>query len=212
MARPHSSGPRLSRLILHASVSGALGLICLLSAACTSTSTIHGSPTATSTSAALATATTSPASTSGSGIGVLVYFSKHPESDSNPSAVFPVNRTAPDLKVATYAMTQLIAGPSASESAAGYYTPISTIFSGASNCGGADFTITLNMKGSTPAQGTATLQFCRATQLPGDLTGSYITAEINKTLTQFPTIQHVVILTQNGSCFDDMRGGNLCLS
>lgn len=210
MAQSHSSAPHLVQLIGRAGVSGMVGLVCLLSAACTSTSTTHGSPTATSASAA--TATTAPATATGSGIPVLVYFSKHPDSDSNPSAVFPVNRTAPDLHVATYAMTQLIAGPSASESAAGYYTPISTIFSGTSNCGGADFVITLNMKGSTPEQGTATLQFCRATQLPGDLTGSYIKAEITKTLTQFPTIQRVVILTQNGSCFDDMRGGNLCLS
>ena len=212
MAQPYSSSPRLRRLMLRAGASGALALMCLLAAACSSTSATQGSPTATSTSAASATATTAPGGTASSGVAVLVYFSRHPDSDSNPSAVFPVNRTAPDLKVATYAMTQLIAGPTASESAAGYYTPISTIFSGSSNCGGADFTITLNMKGSTPAQGTATLQFCRATQLPGDLTGSYIKAEINKTLTQFPTIQSVVILTQNGSCFDDLRGGNLCLS
>lgn len=210
MTHPRVSAHRLYRRLARSSVAGALGLVCLLAAACTSTSTstsaTGGEPTPTSTSAAKPTNTTS------SGIPVLVYFSKHPDSDSNPAAVFPVNRTAPDQRVATYAIAQLIAGPTASEASAGYYTPISTIFSGSSNCGGADFAITLNMKGPTPEQGTATLQFCRATQLPGDLTGSYIKAEINKTLIQFSTIQRVVILTQNGSCFDDLRGGNLCLS
>lgn len=212
MARPHSSVTRLLRSVSYTGLYAALALVCLLATACASTAATQGNPTATSASTASVTTGVESTSTASSGIKVLVYFSKHPDSDSNPNAVFPVNRVSPDTGVATYSIKQLIAGPTSSEASAGYYTPISTIFSGSSNCGGADFKITLNMKGSTPSQGTATLQFCRTTQLPGDLTGSYIKAEIDKTLTQFPTIQNVVILTQSGNCFDDLRGGNLCLS
>lgn len=203
--RRHRSAPR-------AGAYAALALACLVATACTSAPTSKGGPTATSGGTGVSTATTQPTNTADSGVQVLVYFSKHPDSDSNPAAVFPVSRVSPDLGVATYAVKQLIAGPTSQEAASGYYTPIATILSGNSNCGGADFTITLNRKGSTPAQGTATLQFCRQTSLPGDLTGSYIKAELTKTLTQFATIQSVVILDASGGCFDDLRGGNLCLS
>ncbi|HKV85952.1 MAG TPA: GerMN domain-containing protein [Ktedonobacterales bacterium] len=212
MANLRSLISRHGRSVPRAGAYATLALTCLAAAACTSAPTSHGGPTATSSGTSAATATAQPANTTGSGVNVLVYFSKHPDSDSNPDAVFPVSRVSPDLGVATYAVKQLIAGPTSSEAASGYYTPIVGIFSGASNCGGADFTIALNKKGSTPAQGTATLQFCRQTSLPGDLTGAYIKAELTKTLTQFATIQRVVILNISGACFDDLRGGNLCLS
>lgn len=203
---------RYGRSVPRAVACAMLALTCLVAAACSSAPTSHGGPTATSVGTSAATATAQSESTAGSGVSVLVYFSKHPDSDSNPDAVFPVSRVSPDLGVATYAVKQLIAGPTSPEAASGYYTPIGGIFSGTSNCGGADFTIVLNMKGSTPAQGTATLKFCRQTSLPGDLTGAYIKAELTKTLTQFATIQSVVILDVSGGCFDDLRGGNLCLS
>jgi hypothetical protein len=142
---------------------------------------------------------------------VKVYFSKHPDSDNDPTKVFVVGRTSPTLGVATYAIQQLIAGPSASERSAGLYTPLTESLSGASNCGGADFTITLDMRGSKPEQGTATLKFCRATALAGDLTGGRIMAEIDATLLQFANIKQVVILTATGACFNDFKGTNDCL-
>lgn len=175
-------------------------------------------PAATATSAAPAPAstatgdTTTPPITSGtSGYQVNVFFSRHPDSENNPASVFPVTRTSPTLGVATYAIKQLIAGPSASERTSGLYTPLTASLTGASNCG-ADFTLALNTHAGRPEQGTATLRFCRATQLAGDLTGAYIKAEINRTLLQFPTIKKVVILTSSGQCFDDLSGQNLCLN
>src|SRR5579885_2511601 len=125
-----------------------------------------GAATATATSGG-APAATATATTAASTYQIEVFFSKHPDSDSNPAAVFPVHRTAPNLQVATYAIQQLIAGPTAGEQASGYYTPLMGNLSGASNCGGADFQITLNKKGTTPEQGTATLTFCRAVKREG---------------------------------------------
>jgi spore germination protein GerM len=142
---------------------------------------------------------------------VRVYFSKHPESDSTPTAVFAVTRVAPNPQVATYAIQQLIVGPTAAESAAGLYTTLGGWLPGASNCGGSDFLLTLNRKGATPAQGTATLRFCRWVLLGGDLSGARISAEIEATLLQFATIHQVVILTPQGGCFDDFSGLNRCL-
>ena len=182
-------------------------------AACAGSSSQTGSngggrqPTATS----APTATNAATATSSSGYPVQVYFSKHPDSDNSPTAVFAVYRISPTLGVATYAIQQLIAGPTASEKAAGYYTELTTSLGGTSSCNGADFTITLDMKGTTHVLGTATLQFCRATQLAGDLSGSRISANITRTLLQFSNITSVVILNQSGHCFDDLKGTDDCL-
>jgi spore germination protein GerM len=179
----------------------ALAALCVLLAAC--------SQSAPATSGAPTTAGASQPAARASGYPVNVYFSKH--SDDNPAAVFPVARTSPTLGVATYAIQQLIAGPTAAESAAGYYTTLGGWQPGASNCGGADFILTLNRKGHTSQPGTATLQFCRMVLLGGDLSGARIRAEIDATLLQFPTIRQVVILDPQGGCFDDLSGLNRCL-
>ena len=144
---------------------------------------------------------------------VLVYFSKNPESLNDPTAVFPVQRVAPDSAVATFAIQQLIAGPTSAEAAAGYFTELTNVLqlSGPSNCGGADFTLTLDMRGATPQVGTATLQFCRPTASPGVGADARIVAEVTKTLTQFSTITKVAILNRNGNCFGDESGQDLCL-
>jgi spore germination protein GerM len=149
-------------------------------------------------------------------ITVGVFFSKHPETDSNVNAVFPVNRVSPDVKVATYATQQLIAGPTAVEKAQGYFTELTTSLTGASTCAGADFQITLDTHidphtGLPSAQpGTAVLKFCRATQLAGDLTGARIAAQLVATLTQFSTIKKAQILTSTGHCFNDLSGQDNC--
>ncbi|HEY1390818.1 MAG TPA: GerMN domain-containing protein [Ktedonobacterales bacterium] len=160
------------------------------------------------------TAPTHPATTAtATGYPVLVYFSKNPDSYNDPTVVFPVHRTAPDLGVATYAIQQLIAGPTSSEAADGYFTELSTVLQrgGVSSCGGPDFKLTLNMRGTTPETGTATLQFCRQTASPGIGADARIKAEVEKTLTQFSNITKVVILLQIGHCFGDESGADLCL-
>ncbi|HEY7778807.1 MAG TPA: hypothetical protein VIC85_01220 [Ktedonobacterales bacterium] len=177
--------------------------LALMLAGCQETGSLTGGSTqATSTPAAVApTATATPA-----GYPVKVFFSKHPDSDGDVSKVFPVNRVSPTLGVATFAIQQLIAGPVAVEASAGYYTEITAALAGSSNCGGPDFKYTI-----ADATHTGTLQFCRPTQLPGDLSGPRIKAEITATLTQFPNVTKVVILDSTGHCFDDASGLNACL-
>lgn len=203
----------LTRLAIRGIISS-VALVSLVAAGCSSSSDSHGgAATSTTSSAPTATATTAAAAATNtpSGYDVQVFFSRHPETDNNPVAVFPVHRMSPTLQVATYAIQQLITGPTSSETALHYFTPLPGSFTGSSNCGGPDFQISLDMRGGTPEPGTATLRFCRATQLAGDLTGGIITAEITTTLKQFSTIHKAVILNSNGSCFDDLSGQNNCL-
>jgi hypothetical protein len=154
--------------------------------------------------------TTTPAP---SGYPVTVFFSKHPDSDHDFTTVFPLTRTAPTLAVATYAVQQLIAGPTAAEQQTGYFTELTGAIdrSDASTGSGADGTISLHVRGTTPERGTATLQFCRTLHTGGIGADARITAELQATLTQFPTITHAVILTKQGTCFGDLSTQNTCL-
>jgi hypothetical protein len=158
------------------------------------------------------TATSAPAAspTPASHI-VVVYFSKRPDSLNDPNAVFAVQRTTTASDVATFAIQQLIAGPTAAEAAQGYFTEITAALSGPSDCGGTDFNLALNARGSTPQTGTVTLRFCRSLQLPGEMTDPRIQTEITRTLTQFPGIASVVILTREGHCLGDLSGADRCL-
>jgi hypothetical protein len=221
-------------VMLSKAVIGTLLLLIFLAlSACGSGSTNTQTPTATSspatlTSALQQTATSTPSetstavspattATSQTGYPIQVYFSKFQDSLNNNDAVFPVNRVSPTIAVATYSIQLLIAGPTTSERSAGYFSEFNSILTGLSSCSapyptsGPDFTLTLNMKGSTPAPGTATLQLCRASNSPGIGADARILAEINATLKQFSNIKNVVVLTQAGHCFGDESGLDHCL-
>jgi hypothetical protein len=164
----------------------------------------------------ISTSTTS-ASVPPSSFPIKVFFSRFPDSLKKFNAVFPVDRSSPTIAVATFSIQLLIAGPTLSERSAGLFSEFNSILTGPSRCsaphpiGGPDFTLALNMKGSKPQQGTATLHLCRATSSPGVGTDARILAEINATLKQFSNIQKVVVLTQNGHCFGDTSGQDRCL-
>lgn len=197
---------------------GAAGLLLALLALSACAATTTGGATATATPSSVPTATTAATATSAiavtktpGGYAVKVYFSQHPASDDDPTKVFPVPRVSPTLGVARYAISQLLAGPSAVEQSAGYYTPWAGALTGVSNCG-ADFTITLDHRGTTPAPGVATLKFCRETQIAGELAGVRMEATAKATLLQFANIKSVVILNYQGACFDDLSGQNRCLT
>jgi hypothetical protein len=170
-----------------------------------------GTPTATA-----ATARETPTASGLLGYPIKVYFSNDP---ANMTSVAAVNRVSPTAQVEEFAMQMLIAGPTPEERASGLFSELNDAFNGDSNCagalpvGGPDFTLSLNMKGSTPSPGTVTLKFCRATTLAGEGTGFRIGAEIDTTLMQFPNVKKSIILDMNGNCWGgtDLRGGNACL-
>lgn len=132
---------RIHRAARRVGAVGAVLAALTLLAGCASGPTT-GTPTATATATTGGTASptaTAAATSPAGGYAVKVYFAQHPASDNDPSKVFAVQRTSPTLGVATYAIGQLLAGPSATEQGAGYYTPWEGSLTGASNCGGAVF-------------------------------------------------------------------------
>ena len=201
-APTESSGTaRARRVWLRAMIPG-LTLIALLVAACGATTTSPGANT---------TPTTAPGAT------VKVYFAKHPDTDNNPTAVFAVNRTTTAATVqtqATYALNEMFKGPTTAERAQNYYSPFDGQLALQSVCSGdfRSFDLTLDHRGSKAESGTATLQFCRRVDIPGDLDGPRMAAMITSTLLQFSQIKQVVILNYKGDCFDDLQGRNACLT
>lgn len=134
---------------------------------------------------------------------VFVYFSKHPQSDNDPSATFPVKRTSTDLGLARVAIIQLLAGPTAAEKTEGYFSQ-ARLRVAASNCGGEDFTIHI-------INGTATLKFCKPFDHVGEISDGQADSEIKATLKLFSSVSKVIILNYQGNCEFDLSGQNLCL-
>jgi spore germination protein GerM len=134
---------------------------------------------------------------------IEVFFSRHPESDGDFAAVFPLARTAPDAGVATAALRALIAGPTPAETASGYFSEIGQMLHGPSNCRGEDFSLRLQ-------DGLATVRFCREVASAGIGQDARAQSTIVATLRQFPTIQRVRLLDQDGDCLFDLSGENPC--
>ena len=195
-------------------------MMTVLFSACTTqntgTTTVTSSPTVVSSPKASHNIDqVTPRETANGGYPVKVYFSK--VNATNNTDVVAVDRTSPSTNVATFAVEQIVAGPTQDEKNQGLFSQLHDSITGPSNCagqnavGGSDFLLTLNKKGTVDEQGTATLQFCREITSPGGGSDDRIKAEVTATLTQFPTIQKVVILSKNGSCFGDESGLNICL-
>ena len=179
------------------------------------TATTTAPPPATAT-AATATATATPttttpppatatAATAISGFPIVVKFSKHPTSDSNPAAVFDVPRVAPNSGVARYAIEQLLAGPTPTEDANGLFSTWTDFSYGASSdCGGDPFALTL-------VGGTITVRFCTTVTLLGSVADGQAETTITQTLLAFSTISKVVLLDHTDHCLFDASGMDLCL-
>ncbi len=133
---------------------------------------------------------------------VKVFFSKHPESDEDPSRTFPVDRISPDAGVATFAIEQLIAGPTANETTAGYFSKVA-VRDEPSTCNDRDFTLTIE-------SGVATLQFCRTFDAIGTIADGQADQTIQATLEQFPSVTKIVILGKDGHCQFDLSGEDRC--
>lgn len=145
------------------------------------------------------------------GYAVKVYFSRHPVSDDRYGAVFALKRVSPTRGVATFALRQLLAGPTPAEASAGYYTEWTSSTYGPSSCGPLGFTLRLNRRGAAPDVGTATMQLCRRVRVPGIGASARMTTQVQATLLQFASVHRVVILTATKACFGDLSGLNRCL-
>jgi hypothetical protein len=113
-----------------------------------------------------------------------------------------VERSVPSESPARGAVDDLLDGPSLGEAISG----ISSRWDG---------TITGPTAGSFSIDivaGTATIQFVVQVILTGVVADAIMQRQLERTLTQFPTIDEVIILNQFGDCMFDQSGLNLCLS
>ena len=132
---------------------------------------------------------------------VKVFFPRSPKSAADFTYVEPVSRTTASRGLATFAIEQLIAGPTSKEKAIGLLDPIN--LSGSSNCG-KNFTFTISKK-------VAKLQFCKQVVSGGSGDDARLRSSINATLKQFSPIASVRVLDKNGNCLGDQSGENFCL-
>ena len=171
--------------------------------------TATATPGTTASPTPAASETPSPTATSTSPAAgrfpIEVLFSRHPESDSDPAAVFAVDRVAPDSGVARYAIGQLLEGPTAEEADAGYFsTWTSFMYGDDSDCEGERFAIALE-------DGVATVRFCVRVILLGVVADGQALSALTATLERFATVDRVVVLNRAGDCMFDLSGLNRCL-
>lgn len=177
----------------------ALGAI-MLGGCSTATVVVTPSPTATATSVA----TVSPTATIQT-FPVKVFFSKHPDSDVDPTKVFAVNRVAPSSKVGTYALQQLIVGPSLTDGA-GLYSQVKNALPGGTPAIGDDHCAAGNAFALTITAGVARMQFCVATTSGGIGDDQRVSVEIVAALKQFSTVTSVKICTMDGDTYGNESG------
>jgi hypothetical protein len=136
---------------------------------------------------------------------VQVFFSRNPDSMNDFTAVFPVPRDVPSTGLMEGAVAALIAGPNAAEAASGLFSDVRALITGTvSNCKGLDFTL-------LRAGGMVTLQLCRTTSSAGIGQDARAQAEIEATITQFPGVTKVIVLSSTGHCLFDESGLDICL-
>ncbi|KKR05726.1 MAG: hypothetical protein UT34_C0002G0233 [candidate division WS6 bacterium GW2011_GWF2_39_15] len=134
---------------------------------------------------------------------VKIYFSKDPESNDDPTYTVEAKRTTDRKDVGTFALEELIKGPSTAEQSQGIFTQIK--LTGESNCG-KDFKLVIE-----DSSDTATVTFCKDLNQPGVMSDSRLLTEVKTTLLQFSTIKKVIVLNKNGDCVGDLSGLNTCL-
>jgi hypothetical protein len=132
---------------------------------------------------------------------IQVYFPKMPESDRDFTYVEPVMRRSDRVDVAAFALEQLAEGPTQTEQQQGFTDPLD--FRGESVCGDRDFTIDIT-------DNLAQLQFCRTVVSGGVGDDARLESAVRSTLTQFSSIDSVVLLSKDGNCLGDLSGENAC--
>jgi len=164
-------------------------------------------------------------------IPVKVFFLKGIVMDNvgdGPTLV-SVTRYSPSASVESFALSQIIAGPTLEERGQGLWSDWNSMFSGPPTCdypssstnsppgvqgnninyayGGRDFNLIQNMKGNTRVPGWVTLHLCRDVAnepTSGDV--ALVENQVTTTLSQFTSMKGVTILTVDGHCFENLFG------
>lgn len=136
-------------------------------------------------------------------IKATVYFSKNPDSTSNPTVVYAVERSLDSTATPELVVSQLIAGPTQDEKSSGFYGGIE--LTGASNCGNKDFKVALNGD-------SVTLQFCRDHVSGGPVQDAREQAQIVNSLKKLTGVTKVEILNQKNNCLFGANSLGVCVT
>lgn len=114
-----------------------------------------------------------------------------------------VNRTTERSDLATFAVEEIIKGPTTEEQTQGLAATFgdgSLIrFIGESNCGNKDFTISIEDR-------NATVRLCREIFINNDNSSGIMRSQIAQTINQFSSVDQTRVLRVSGECADDMAG------
>jgi hypothetical protein len=122
----------------------------------------------------------------------------------NANYTVPVERQTRRTDIATFALEEIMRGPTAEETEQGLRSTFGDEYfitlSGKSQCGIRNFTITLD-----PDNYFARVNFCKDINFTQDWSMMLLQDQIRKTLIQFEKIQKVQILNKDGNCLDGTK-------
>ncbi len=122
----------------------------------------------------------------------------------NADYTVPVGRQTVRTDVATFALEEVIRGPTTEETEQGLRSTFGEEYfmslSGKSNCGIKNFTLSLDADNYF-----ARVNFCKDITFAQDWSKMLLTEQIRKTLIQFEKIQKVQILNKEGNCLDGTK-------
>ncbi len=122
----------------------------------------------------------------------------------NTNYLLAKERKSSRTDIATFALEEMIKGPSEAEINGSDKLVNIVKLEGVSTCFGRDFTLSINNK-------VATLRFCKTIVKENDVYPIAFAQMIQNTLNQFPTITSVRIYEANGNCYNDtMSDINYC--
>ncbi len=128
-----------------------------------------------------------------------VFFPKMPEFTEDFTFVKPVQRSTDREDVATFLVEELFKGPTEEEASEGLSDIYTLELTGASNCSGEDFELSIQNQ-------VALFKFCRSTTGENDLRNPDFIVSLNETLKQFDTVDSVIVLNKDGGCWNDLSG------
>jgi hypothetical protein len=161
--------------------------------------------TSSSSSVSSVSATTST-TTSAAQATYKIYFADTAKAGASTPAqmLTSVTRKTSRADALTFALEQMIAGPTQSEKAAGLSSTFAGRISGTSNCGGANFVAQIQ-----PGQ-VAQVKFCKQVSGVGSFADGVLLASIGEAAFQFSGVSKVLILDQSGKCLFDESGLEIC--
>lgn len=121
---------------------------------------------------------------------IKIFFGKNPVSFDSSNIVCSVIRETNSTDLISFALDELIKGPTSEEASEGLYSEINLV--GESNCEGKDYKYTID-------NGNLTVQFCKRLDLADEMQGDCVVKTVTQSIMAIDKVDRLTILDFEGN-------------